>query len=301
MFIYRLSQNLQFKSPLTAFCRLPPYKHVKSKQWESRCISFWQPVSSAPAKLDSGASNVDLYPKVEGEKSMVTKLWQSIKRVARIEEGDPDEQITEYFQYSVECLMRQPGEFTFDKFATYLEVMQRTSFINVTQEICTKLRLIGKRPIPDEELNGPLRQLKLQRKLAINEMMKFLTPREKESDSATVFSHQAKLLLAESVKVCYTTPADNEMGICPNNSLQCTLKDVDDMLYHHDICKTDRSWYFRRIVLGRHLPMSYEEREHLSYQRPVVREAAQLYPETSSLEALKLKEMRDSIHYRKPP
>ncbi|GBE62261.1 hypothetical protein, conserved [Babesia ovata] len=264
MLIYRLSQNLQFKTPFAAFYRLPPCQYAKSTQWGLRCISFWQPVSRAPDKIDSSASTVDLYPKVEGEKSMVTKLWQSIKRVARIEEGDPDEQITEYFQYSVECLMRQPGEFTFDKFATYLE------------EICTKLRLIGKRPIPDEELNGPLRQLKLQ-----HEMMKFLTPREKESDSATVFSHQAKQLLAESAK--------------------CTLKDVDDMLYHHDICKTDRSWYFRRIVLGRHLPMSYEEREHLSYQRPIVREAAQLYPETSSLEALKLKEMRDSIHYRKPP
>lgn len=51
--------------------------------------------------------------------------------------------------------------------------------------------------------------------------------------------------------------------------VQCTLKDVNDMLYHHDICKTDRTWYFRRLVLGRHLPTSYEEREYLSYQRPI--------------------------------
>ncbi|GIX65635.1 uncharacterized protein BcabD6B2_50700 [Babesia caballi] len=112
-------------------------------------------------------------------------------------------------------------------------------------------------------------------------MMKFLSPREKESDSASVFSHQAKLLLAEAVK--------------------CTVKDVNDMLHHHDICKTDRTWYFRRIVLGRHLPTSYEEREHLSYQRPIAREASRLFPETESLEAAKLKEMRDAIHYRRPP
>ncbi|GFE53869.1 hypothetical protein BaOVIS_012730 [Babesia ovis] len=229
-----------------------------------RYISLWRPFSKPPTKSDYGQSDLELYSKTKPETSLVTRFWQGIKRVARIEEGDPDEQITEYFQYSVERLMLHPGEFTFEKFAMYLE------------DICTKLRIIGKRPISDNDLSAPLKQLKLQ-----YEMMKYLSPREKESDSATVFSHQAKVLLAEAVKG--------------------TLKDVDDMLLHHDICKTDRTWYFRRIVLGRHLPTSYEEREHLSYQRPVVREASQLFPETQSFEAARLKKMRDDVHYRKIP
>ncbi|ORM40584.1 uncharacterized protein BXIN_1975 [Babesia sp. Xinjiang] len=261
---YRLSQTWFSRSPLATLNHRPLPTALKCQYLPSRSISLWQPISKPPDKLDKGTSGLELYAKTKSESSLVTKLWQSIKRVTRIDEGDPDEQTTEYFQYSVERLMQQPGEFTFDKFATYLE------------DICTKLRLIGKRPIPDEDLSAPLRQLKLQ-----HEMMKFLTPREKESDSASVFSHQAKVLLSEAVK--------------------CTLKDVDDMLLHHDICKTDRTWYFRRIVLGRHLPTSYEEREHLSYQRPIVREASQLFPETESLEAAKLKSMRDAVHYRKPP
>eukprot|EP00371_Babesia_bovis_P001941 XP_001610588.1 hypothetical protein [Babesia bovis T2Bo] len=227
-----------------------------------RHISFWQPFNKPPDNSDSG-SGLELYSKPKKEPSLVTKLWDGIKRVTRIDEGDPDEQIADYFQYSVERLMAHPGEFTFEKFGIYLD------------EICTKLRLIGKRPLPDDDLTGPLKQLKLQ-----HEMMKYLSPSEKESDSSSVFSHQAKVLLAEAVK--------------------CTLKDVDDMLLHHDICKTDRTWYFRRIVLGRHLPTTYEEREHLSYQRPIAREASQLFPQTQSLEALRLKKMRDDMHYRKP-
>lgn len=77
------------------------------------------------------------------------------------------------------------------------------------QDICTKLRIIGKRAIPDDDLSVPLKQLKLQRTFTYinatihtDEILQFLTPREKESDSASVFSHQAKLQLAESAKAC---------------------------------------------------------------------------------------------------
>lgn len=255
-----LLQKLAAPPPRSsAYCHQLNYKPPGRRH-----ISFWQPVNKPPDHVDATASAPGLYPKQQNTTSVVTKLWQSIKRAARIEEGDPDEQVTEYFQYSVERLMMHPGEFTFGKFAMYIE------------DICTKLRIIGKRAIPDDDLSVPLKQLKLQ-----HEILQFLTPREKESDSASVFSHQAKLQLAESAK--------------------CTLKDVNDMLYHHDICKTDRTWYFRRLVLGRHLPTSYEEREYLSYQRPIAREAAKLFPETSSLEAAKIREIRDHVHYRKPP
>ncbi|KAK1939750.1 hypothetical protein X943_002936 [Babesia divergens] len=263
--------------------RSSAYCHqLKYKPPGRRHISFWQPVNKPPDHVDATASAPGLYPKHQNSTSVVTKLWQSIKRAARIEEGDPDEQVTEYFQYSVERLMMHPGEFTFGKFAMYIEV--------------------------NDDLSVPLKQLKLQRTFTCinatihtDEILQFLTPREKESDSASVFSHQAKLQLAEAAKahplmMCHPVHKQHHLTI-----VQCTLKDVNDMLYHHDICKTDRTWYFRRLVLGRHLPTSYEEREYLSYQRPIAREAAKLFPETSSLEAAKIREIRDHVHYRKPP
>nr|PVC52470.1 hypothetical protein MACL_00000747 [Theileria orientalis] len=119
--------------------------------------------------------------------------------------------------------------------------------------------------------------------------MSMLTKQELESDSHTVFTHETKVLISEALGV----------SLSKNRWMQLTVKDVDEMLLYHDTCKTDRTWYFRRLVLGRTLPTSYKEREYLSYQRPAMRLSQQIYPKVESLESIQIKKTYDEMHYKK--
>lgn len=207
---------------------------------------------------------VSLYPNLKEEKTGISRLWDKVKSLVSSDSDNPDAEAEKYFQFSVERLMASPGRFTFEKFSTYIE------------ELCTKLRIIGKNALPESDITGPLLQLKNQ-----HLMMSVLTKTELESDSHRVFSFEDKRLIAQATNL--------------------TVKDVEEMLLHHDICKTDRTWYFRRLVLGRSLPSSHTERDFLAYQRPTGRLSQQVYPKVDSLEAMKIKEAWDKQHYKKQP
>ncbi|XP_953561.1 uncharacterized protein TA09730 [Theileria annulata] len=172
--------------------------------------------------------NEKLYPRNENN---ITKLWNGIKKNILIDSKNPDEETEKYFQFSVQKLMESPGRFTFRKFYNYL------------QELCMELKLIGKNTLPEEQITGTFLQLKNQ-----YNMMSYLTDEEFESDNHKIFTFETKKLIS--------------------NSLNVDIKDVDDMLLHHETCKIDRTWYFRRLILGRKLPTNFKERDYISYQRP---------------------------------
>lgn len=228
----------------------------------ARPVSTWRPFAKAKDKFEGAGHGKLLYPRPGGGQSNVTRLWDGIKKNLFSDSKNPDEEVENYFKFSVEKLMESPGRFTFQTFAKYLE------------ELCKKLRLIGRRPMPEDQVTGMLLQLRNQHK-----MMAFLTPEELASDAHTVFTHETKRILADAAGL--------------------TLKDVDDMLLHHDMCKTDRTWYLRRMVLGRKLPTSHREREFLAFQRPSVRLAQQLYPRVDSPEVAQIRKLHEDVHYRR--
>ncbi|EKX74238.1 conserved hypothetical protein [Theileria equi strain WA] len=228
------------------------------------CISIFRNSSAQPKQIERTEIGKALYPNRKEDKTGVSRLWDKVKSLVSSDSEDPDAETEKYFQFSVERLMASPGRFTFEKFHTYLE------------ELCTKLRIIGKRTIPESDITGPLLQLRNQYR-----MMSVLTKTELESDSYKVFSFENKRLIAQATNL--------------------TINDVEEMLLHHDVCKTDRTWYFRRLALGRSLPSSHSEREFLAYQRPIGRLAQQSYPKTDSLEAIKVRETWEKIPYKKQP
>ncbi|UKJ88524.2 hypothetical protein MACJ_000968 [Theileria orientalis] len=227
-----------------------------------RFINIFHTFTRPKDKLQNIGPQKQLYPGSSSTQSNVTKIWDGIKEKLFKDEEDPDKQTEKFFQYSVEKLMESPGKFTFQSFQKYLE------------HLCTKLKIIGKKPLPEDKVTGILLQLRNHYRI-----MSMLTKHELESDSYTVFTHETKVLISEA--------------------LGLKLKDVDEMLLYHDTCKTDRTWYFRRLVLGRSLPTSYKEREYLSYQRPAMRLSQQIYPKVESLESIQIKKTYDEMHYKK--
>eukprot|EP00375_Theileria_parva_P004045 XP_766732.1 hypothetical protein [Theileria parva strain Muguga] len=237
------------------------YVQLRSVQWRS--IAIWKPFSRPKEKPQSLTYEKLIYPNSTENQNHISKLWNDIKQNILIDSKDPDEEAEKHFQFSVQKLLESPGKFTFRKFSIYLH------------ELCTKLKLIGKKTLPEDQITGTLLQLRNQ-----YNMMSYLTEEELDSDTHKVFTFDAKKLIA--------------------NSLNLRIEEVEEMLMHFDTCKIDRTWYFRRLVLGRKLPTSYKEREFLSFQRPTLRLANQVYPEVDNLESMQIKKIRDDTHYNRP-
>ncbi|KAK2198143.1 bifunctional Mitochondrial carrier domain superfamily/Mitochondrial substrate-solute carrier [Babesia duncani] len=229
-----------------------------------RHISIWTPFSKSNPKNEARETKKVLYPNAPDEPSSISRLWDGVQRLVGARSDDPQAEAQRYFQYSVERLMAQPGKFTLEKFKVYLE------------ELCTKLRLIGKGSISEDDIIGPLLQLRNQ-----YIMTKAFTPTELAADSSSIFSFESKRLIGEYAKV--------------------TVKQVDEMLLHYDTCKLDRTWYFRRLCLGRPLPANHKEREYLAYQRPIARMARQIYPKVDSVEVERIRKHQEEQHYTKIP
>nr|PVC52466.1 hypothetical protein MACL_00000748 [Theileria orientalis] len=113
-----------------------------------RFINIFHTFTRPKDKLQNIGPQKQLYPGSASAQSNVTKIWDGIKDKLFKDEEDPDKQTEKFFQYSVEKLMESPGKFTFQSFQKYLE------------HLCTKLKVIGKKALPEDKITGILLQLR---------------------------------------------------------------------------------------------------------------------------------------------
>ncbi|KAF8822801.1 Rna recognition motif-containing protein [Cardiosporidium cionae] len=100
-------------------------------------------------------------------------------------------------------------------------------------------------------------------------VLEAMTSREHASDNPHIFDFKSKLLLSEAAKV--------------------KLKVVEKVFSDHDILKTDRTWYMRRIIMNRPLPETFADRDlEARYDRPLWKTYSYGEKEIS----LELKELR---------
>ncbi|GAW80472.1 hypothetical protein, conserved [Plasmodium gonderi] len=141
----------------------------------------------------------------------------------------------EFFEYYIKCLMKYEGIFTYRKFQLFLK------------DLCNYFNLFGLTYKYKKKMNPQMEKLKKQ-----YEVMNSFLPYELDSDDYKIFHEESKKYIAESCNV--------------------DMKFIDELLLFHDSLKTDRTWFYRRIILKRELPKSFEEREiEAPYDRPITK------------------------------
>ncbi|CXI72954.1 conserved Plasmodium protein, unknown function [Plasmodium berghei] len=148
---------------------------------------------------------------------------------------DIEKKEKEFFDYYVKCLMKYEGIFTYRKFKFFLK------------DLCDYFKIYSITFKYKKKMNPQLEKLKKQ-----YEVLNSFLPHELDSDDYKIFHLESKKYLANSANV--------------------DLNFINELLLFHDTLKTDRTWFYRRIVLKRKLPESFEEREiEAPYDRPVVK------------------------------
>ncbi|EUD67521.1 hypothetical protein C922_02227 [Plasmodium inui San Antonio 1] len=141
----------------------------------------------------------------------------------------------EFFEYYIKCLMKYEGIFTYRKFQSFLK------------DLCDYFKLFGLTYKYKKKMNPQLEKLKKQ-----YEVMNSFLPYELDSDDYKIFHEESKKYIAQSCNV--------------------DVNFIDELLLFHDSLKTDRTWFYRRIILKRKLPESFEEREiEAPYDRPITK------------------------------
>ncbi|VTZ69509.1 conserved protein, unknown function [Plasmodium chabaudi chabaudi] len=148
---------------------------------------------------------------------------------------DTEKKEKEFFDYYVKCLMKYEGIFTYRKFKSFLK------------DLCDYFKIYSITYKYKKKMNPQLEKLKKQ-----YEVLNSFLPHELDSDDYKIFHSESKKYLAQSANV--------------------DLDFINELLLFHDSLKTDRTWFYRRIVLKRKLPESFEEREiEAPYDRPVMK------------------------------
>ncbi|SBS82641.1 conserved Plasmodium protein, unknown function [Plasmodium ovale] len=141
----------------------------------------------------------------------------------------------DFFQYYIKCLMKYEGIFTYRKFQSFLK------------DLCDYFNIFSITFKYKKKMNPQLEKLKKQ-----YEVLNSFLPYELDADDYKIFHPESKKFLAEACNV--------------------DIKFIDELLLFHDSLKTDRTWFYRRIVLKRKLPESFEEREiDAPYDRPITK------------------------------
>ncbi|CRG94107.1 conserved Plasmodium protein, unknown function [Plasmodium gallinaceum] len=153
----------------------------------------------------------------------------------KLKMNDNEKQEKKFFEHYMKCLMKYEGIFTYRKFQLFLK------------DLCDYFNLFSIRYKYKKKINPQLEKLKKQ-----YEVLNSFLPYELDSDDYKIFHNESKKYLAQSCNV--------------------DVKFIDELLLFHDSLKTDRTWFYRRILLKRKLPESFEEREiEAPYDRPVTK------------------------------
>ncbi|CRG99601.1 conserved Plasmodium protein, unknown function [Plasmodium relictum] len=153
----------------------------------------------------------------------------------KLKMNDSEKKEKEFFEYYMKCLMKYEGIFTYKKFQLFLK------------DLCDYFNLFSIRYKYKKKINPQLEKLKKQ-----YEVLNSFLPYELDSDDYKIFHKESKKYLAQSCNV--------------------DIKFIDELLLFHDSLKTDRTWFYRRILLKRKLPESFEEREiEAPFDRPVTK------------------------------
>lgn len=114
--------------------------------------------------------------------------------------------------------------------------------------------------------------LHLEKELRVLEAM---TPTELQSNHKSVFTKEAKKLIAEKAG--------------------CTVRYVDQVLLEHDILRADRRWYKIRLQFKKPLPATFEDRAHMGeYDRPFSETELEMQEEM-------MEKQRRNFRHKKPP
>ncbi|SBT79116.1 conserved Plasmodium protein, unknown function [Plasmodium malariae] len=141
----------------------------------------------------------------------------------------------DFFEYYIKCLMKYEGIFTYRKFQFFLK------------DLCDYFKLFSISYKYKKKMNPQLEKLKKQ-----YEILNSFLPYELDSDDYKIFHEESKKYLAQACNV--------------------DVNFIDELLLFHDSLKTDRTWFYRRIILKRKLPESFEEREiDAPYDRPITK------------------------------
>lgn len=148
------------------------------------------------------------------------------KRIAKVTERDPKKANEEMYSLISSSLLKEEGLFTFRKFQTFLQNILKGA---------DSSGLRGK--LPWKPHDPGLDELKTSVKI-----LEAMLPEELDSDDPRIFTREAKQMLAEAAEVD------------PSR--------VNELLLSHEVFKTERTWFMRRIMLGRPLPKTINDRDY---------------------------------------
>lgn len=158
---------------------------------------------------------------------------KNIKEKLNIKDNEKREQ--EFFDFYLKSLMKYEGVFTYKKFQLFLK------------DLCDYFNLFSMKYKLKKKVNPQFEKLKKQ-----YEVLNAFLPHELDSDDYKILHQESKKHLAECCNV--------------------DIKFIDELLLFHDSLKTDRTWFYRRLIFGRKLPESFEAREiEAPYDRPTIK------------------------------